>query len=315
MDVFADSILEKLRKEIYQNYQNQDISLFLCGGASKEQASFRFMLGKKIASLQSRYMYSVYYPETLFSEVINGYGKIDLLSLENHLANSVNAIVIPLQSPGTFTELGAFTNHDNLFPKLIIIIDERYRLKKSFINDGPIAYLKRNRKDSIIYGSFSCETENITELTYRVTEIARTISNQHPLPIKFDNPITSQLFYLCIIYLFDPILITDFKKIVYRYNDNQKEYYNADTILSYLITQCNIRVINNKMLTFKESSFTTILERKGYKVHQISRLIIFLSDLRVSALNLYYRKNGVNFGEGGASIYRQLEITKLLSKT
>lgn len=311
----AYSIIDELRREIYGEYRSQDISIFLCGGASKDQALFRYRLGKTITTLQSKYMYSVYYPETLFTEVMSGYKRVDLLKLENQLAESVNSVVIPLQSPGTFTELGAFTNHKELFSKLIVIMDQEYKTKKSFINDGPIAYLKKNRRESIIYGDFSCTRNNIKELAYKVTEVARSISTNYALPEKLDNPITSQLFYLCVIFLFDPISITDFERIVSKLSNKPIGYYGTDTILSYLITQCNIRVLNNKLLTFKESSFTNILSRKGYKDNQIWKLVSFLSKLRIQALNLYYRRNGVIFGEGESSIYRQLEITNLLLKT
>jgi len=50
----------------------------------------------------------------MFIEFILGHQKQDLLTLENLLADSVNTVVILLQSPGTFTELGAFTNYEKL---------------------------------------------------------------------------------------------------------------------------------------------------------------------------------------------------------
>lgn len=69
-----------------------DITIFLCGGTSKEEATFRSSLGKHLMSLKLKYRYSVYFPENMFFEMILGHKKYDLLSLENLLANSVNCI-------------------------------------------------------------------------------------------------------------------------------------------------------------------------------------------------------------------------------
>jgi len=100
------------------------------------------MLGDKIHNIKAKNTYNVYYPETLFAEIANGYQRRDLLTLENLLALSVTSIVVPLESPGTFAELGAFANHEILKDKLIIITNPKHKMARSFINDGPIAKVK-----------------------------------------------------------------------------------------------------------------------------------------------------------------------------
>ena len=60
---------------------------------------------------------------------------IDLLIFEEFLAEVSDAIILFVESPGSFCELGAFAYADALFSdKLIIVMDEEYRESKSFIS-------------------------------------------------------------------------------------------------------------------------------------------------------------------------------------
>lgn len=64
---------------------------------------------------------------------------IDLLIFEEFLAEVSDAIILFVESPGSFCELGAFAYADALFSdKLIIVMDEEYRESKSFISTGPV---------------------------------------------------------------------------------------------------------------------------------------------------------------------------------
>ncbi|MEL3906566.1 MAG: retron St85 family effector protein [Treponema sp.] len=287
-------IIKKLINFLKANYLGKDISLFLCGGAAAQQAKFRYSLGKKISDLKSKYIYSIYYPETLFMELLLGHNATDSLRLENYLAESVNAIVIPLQSPGTFTELGAFSNHHLLKDKLIVIIDPKYKLKNSFINSGPIKLLKEETQSQIIYSEMNLTT--INQLSYDITEAARTIVKVQPLSISFDNIVSSQLLYLCIVYIFDPVDIDLFRTIIKYVNQGNILPYKEETILANITRQGNIKVIENKKLTFAENGFNITLQKNGFNNKHIKDLLLKLSEYRVDALNVYFRKKGVNFG-------------------
>ena len=195
-------IANKLNKQFLDKSQNlNEISIFLCGGSGKEEKKFRREVGEKISSKLSNYKYSIYYPEDMFIELILGYQKQDLLTLENLLADSANAVVILLQSPGTFTELGAFTNYKKLYNKLIVIIDPRFARKRSFINLGPIRFLKTKSKILFI----PMDNSNFNKLIEQITDTARDMA-KHSLPIRdLTNPIFAYRFYLALIYIFEPI--------------------------------------------------------------------------------------------------------------
>lgn len=70
---------------------------------------------------------------------------IDLLTFEEFLAEVSDAIILFVESPGSFCELGAFAYAEKLFSdKLIIVIDEEYKDDKSFIITGPAAKAKKD---------------------------------------------------------------------------------------------------------------------------------------------------------------------------
>ncbi|MDD2220387.1 MAG: retron St85 family effector protein [Clostridia bacterium] len=70
---------------------------------------------------------------------------IDLLTFEEFLAEVSDAIILFVESPGSFCELGAFAYADALFSdKLIVVMDEKYRGSRSFISTGPVLKAKGN---------------------------------------------------------------------------------------------------------------------------------------------------------------------------
>ena len=276
------------------DYLAKETSIFLCGGATKKQSQFRFSLGKKIENNKSKYAYSIYYPETLFSEILLGHNKSDLLSLENFLADSVNAVVIPLQSVGTFTELGAFANHPRLKDKLIVLIDPKFKLDNSFINSGPIKFLKNKSTSIVMYSKFS-GFHNMVKLSYRITIAARKIKAQNPLKPTIENPLISKLFYMSLIYIFDPIKIELFKGIIEYLIPKDENYAIRDTILSTILKEKNIKLIYNDLISFNESGFKLYLRNIGFTENDVKGLLSELSKYRITAINFYYRKEGINY--------------------
>ena len=68
-----------------------------------------------------------------------------MLTFEEFLAEVSDVIVLFVESPGSFCELGAFSYAEKLFSdKLIIVIDEKYKGDKSFIITGPTAKAEKD---------------------------------------------------------------------------------------------------------------------------------------------------------------------------
>ncbi len=127
-----------IRDRIFIPSYSRKTTVFLCGADLGDSKTGRH----KLAKLFEKYpRYKLLYPEDLFDDLMAGQGQQSLLVLENILADSVDCIAILLQSPGTFTELGAFSNHARLCNKLIIVIDKEFN--KLYISMSHNGYLKR----------------------------------------------------------------------------------------------------------------------------------------------------------------------------
>lgn len=277
-------IVKKLEnKFLISSELNKEISIFLCGGASKEEAEFRCKLGDRISSIKSKYRYSVFYPESLFLELILGHKSYDLLSLENLLANSVNTVVIPLQSPGTFTELGAFSNHSGLNNKLTIIIDPKYEHNNSFINTGPIRYLKKNTDSQIIFNKM--DSAHINLLAKKISESGRKISKKNPVIPSIENPLTSYEFYYATIFILDPIPKRTVLKIasILTQNDSKLAMTVAETVINTLIKGYKI-VQKGDVLTVPKLGVEGLVNSFN-TVKRSTEMLEFMSDLRYKSLN------------------------------
>jgi len=294
---YTDKSIISIAKEVKARFLDQylkeeDITIFLCGGASHDEYMFRQLLGDKISSIKSKYRYVVYRPEDMFLELILGHGKYDLLRLENLLAESVSAIVIPLQSPGTFTELGAFANNSRLQNKLVIVMEPQYKNSSSFINIGPIRYLKTQTNSFIIHHELN--KDSIEPLAQKITEAARDISKKNPLLPSLTNPIVCKDFYHALISIFDPILTKEVEDIAHAlngYTDIEAINTAAETTINDLINQRKV-AIKDGMLTVPPDKFEEFVLSFGTQ-KRAQHIIKFISDLRLKALNRTLRRRVV----------------------
>lgn len=80
---------------------------------------------------------------------------IDLLTFEEFLAEISDDIILFVESPGAFCELGAFSYANGLFSnKLTIVIDPKYKGDDSFIMKGPTKKAEKNGSN-IIYAKLN----------------------------------------------------------------------------------------------------------------------------------------------------------------
>jgi len=61
--------------------------------------------------------------------------------MEKRLAELADVVILVVESPGTFAELGAFSLHPVLRKKLLPILDNQFEHDASFINTGPIRWI------------------------------------------------------------------------------------------------------------------------------------------------------------------------------
>jgi hypothetical protein len=217
-----------------------------------------------------------------------GHQKHDLLSLENILANSVHAVAIILHSPGTFAELGAFANHPILSQKLIVVIDPKYRNHRSFINLGPIRYLRTKTTSKILH--LSLEPENLDNLATAIAEASREIAKAASPKNDLTNPLAAYQFFLAAIHVFDPVPKAGLMNLVdsLRPGDGKLVRTVGETVVNSLVNERKVFFNGVDLSITPEGMNELILSgRTKTRIKTRSRL---LSKIRVQALNLCLRK-------------------------
>jgi hypothetical protein len=142
--VFDPRVIGRIAKSIstdaFPHYRASNITTFLVGARSDKKSSIRQSI-RDALSMQRPYRrrLDVYYPEDLFEEVLRRSSSNNLLTLENHLAESVHCVVVILEkdSPGAIAELGAFANHTELSKRLVVVVDERHNSQEVSVDDSP----------------------------------------------------------------------------------------------------------------------------------------------------------------------------------
>ena len=211
------TIISQIYEDVFRRIYHKEVDLFLCGGASSAKCtSYRDRLRAEIEKRQKKLCkddVSIYYPEDLFSEIL-ARKKTDLLSLEEILAENSDLIIIVCESPGSFTELGAFVNNDATCKKVTAFVQSKYKNDKSFINQGPIEYLRKHNTGCEPVQTFN---QDIEEMCDKAMDIIgqtrrRLIRSSQKQSLSL---ISGQVcFIMLLLYFFDSLAYDELRKTV-----------------------------------------------------------------------------------------------------
>lgn len=196
-------IAKSINIEIFNKFRRRGLTVFLVGAGQEAPKSMRDSVRGELSEKRYYNWLDIYYPEELFEELILSQPHMDLLSLENLLGKSVHAVVIILESSGAISELGAFANHPDLCNRLVVIVDKKYKKKKSFIMLGPVRYLKEKTKSIVIFHNL--RNPEIKSLSMNIRHAVRQISEGVKLDTSVANPIAAQQFLLAVLFAMEPL--------------------------------------------------------------------------------------------------------------
>ena len=286
-------IAGRLKEHFLKASELSNISIFLCGGAKEEEGELRRALGSALTAVKSKYRYSIYYPEDMFVELVLGHQRQDLLTLENLLARSVSAVVILLQSPGTFTELGAFSNHDLLKNKLVVVVEPRYRTVQSFINTGPLRHLRKETSSRILF--LKMTQANLNSMVKAISQASREIGSAHPPKRDLTNPISCYEFYLALLYVLDPVPRNAIPLIVRSLEPNQTALAQtaAETVVNGLVNNGDALLVSQNLIISSKGE-ENLFAGAG-STRRLEALKEMISELRTIALNGLLRRRYKKF--------------------
>ena len=193
--------------DVFSNIKKGNIDVFLCGAAStKKKTSYRDLLRNELKKAKR---VSILYPEDLFMELLNR-KNYDLLTLERLLATNSDYIVIVCESPGSFTELGAFVNNSETVDKVIVLLQTKYKNAKSFIRQGPVEYVRSKEKSRVIY--YNADILEASEKIKKILYNKNNSGKKQKDSFKDLNIISGQYnFVLLLLYFYKTLTV---KKLV-----------------------------------------------------------------------------------------------------
>lgn len=266
--------------------QSNEINVFLIGARLSETDSLRWKIYDSLKKIKD---VNLYFPEYIFEEQI--FQKTnDLLSLENLLAESVHAIVLCVESAGSLTELGAFSNHKLLKNKLIVYLDKKYEKDKSFVNIGPARYLKQKTRSKVYWHPFEkFDRNNRTDLINSIREIKKTSK----IKSNLTNPIFAERYLLSLLYVLGNATKKDIINIIKTFEDLgdniQKSITIVDSSISMLLKR---RMISNY------PHYQLTQNGRGKLLRELEEKFVYneLDRLRLDMINLSLRKYWNNVG-------------------
>ena len=278
------SISKKIRDDIYKPAYGFRTTVFLCGADINKIDGIRYKIAK---ALTREFWYDIIYPEDIFDELLYSSKTKDLLSLEGLLAESVDAIVIIPESPGSLAELGAFANDEKLRKKLICVVDKKYKKDKSFINQGPLKLVKKTNPFGLVFidpSDIENEKDKLISALKKMKKVSAKTDDKISL-LQLEN------FLLPSIYLLEPVSKDVLINLVASAAaDEKNSFQTTTTALTILIKKKQIHLTNEGYKITKlglENFFAfqktqTRIKRQSEKIE--------MDNIRLEILNLKNRK-------------------------
>ncbi len=279
----CNRISNKIRDDIYKPAFNFRTTVFLCGADITQRDKIRY----KVANALQKWFWSdIIYPEDIFDELLYSSKTKDLLSLEGLLADSVDAIVLIPESPGSFAELGAFANDEKLRNKLICVVDKKYKKDKSFINQGPLRLVKKANQFGLIF----IDPENIDE---EIDKLISSLRKMKKVSAKRGDKISLlqlENFLLPTIYLLEPVFKNTLVNLVISATEDElNSFQTTTTALTILLKKKKIQLTPSgyKLTNLGLQTFFAFQKTKTRSKKQDE--MIEIDNLRLEILNLKYR--------------------------
>lgn len=185
-----DELIGRMKSDRYR-FRRHGLSVFLCGGANSVRRNrLRDYLQKHVQNLLG-----VFYAERVWEHLTAHASSMSALQMEAELARLADIVIVIVESPGTFAELGAFSLSDELRAKMLPIVDSKYKGQESFIITGPLRWIDQ---DSLfrpaIYVNLDTVLDCVAQVEQRLSRIPM------PKSVKVHKLADSRrhlVFFLC----------------------------------------------------------------------------------------------------------------------
>lgn len=200
-------LVRQLKAKKY-SYRHLRPIVFLCGGQRSHRRDV-------VAQYMRRHTDAVvFYADDVWLQLATS-ASHNALKMEQDLAALSDAVVVVVESPGTFAELGAFSLVGPLRQKLLPILDSAFVREQSFIRTGPVAWVDEDSAfKPCIWVDFNVIGDAAANLKERLQRIERpsrsTVDN-----IEIQSSSKHMLFLIAdVVALFGPVTAEHVKEII-----------------------------------------------------------------------------------------------------
>jgi hypothetical protein len=207
------ALIGRIRAPKYR-FRRLEPVIFLCGGAgSSRRDDIHNYLTSHHPALH------VFRAEVVWNQIAKRNDR-SALQLEADLAALADMVVIVVESPGTFAELGAFALSDDLRKKLLPILEIKHRHKDSFLETGPVRWID---EDSFFRPAIWAPHATILLAVNELQERLKRIPKSKPTTVT-DIPANRKhlLFFICdLVALVQPASVELVQALVRRALDDE----------------------------------------------------------------------------------------------
>lgn len=282
----CEKLAHKIKTEIYEPVIGFKRSVFLCGADVHQPGKLRSQIAETLIHKWYAHYFDLIFPEVIFDDLLYSSNSKDLLSLENLLADSVDAVVIIPESPGSFTELGAFVNSEKLRKRVVCVLDRRYKKDKSFINRGPLKLIKESHRERVLF----INPDNVETEVDKLRTVLFSMDRPKDRGIVKINLLQIENFVLPAIYLLEPVSRDTLVKLVeYASNDVENGYPITVTALTSLSKQRHVELTGSGYKLTKLGIESYIRIRKQGSRSKTQPKTNLLDKIRLDILNYSLR--------------------------
>jgi hypothetical protein len=221
-----EHLIARLRAEIHFFKRTPPI-LFVCGGNRSERRS------RLVDYLKGRHKALVFLADDVWLHLAKT-PDLNALAMEAHLAELADMVILVVESPGTFAQLGAFAVGDTLRRKLLPILDQRYRQAESFIATGPVRWVDADSRFApCVFADFDVILSAAAELDARIARI------QHPPRVSrvapgslVENPRLTLFFLSDLVAIVGPASASDLRYYLQRVVDRPTQQATVEQALA-----------------------------------------------------------------------------------
>lgn len=245
-----DRLIKDLQSDGYR-FRKLAPVIFLCGGmgSTPRDTLCNYLSRKYKTKLQ------IFYAESVWVEIAARTSQ-NALEMEAELAALADLLIIIVESPGTFAELGAFSLSTRLRKKLLPVVDPLYKNASSFIMTGPLRWIDDDSHFSpTVYAPLIRILEMVDEIEERISRIEK------PRSMRLEDLTQSPKHLL--------FFMTDLISVIYPATFEMIEHY-----LTRIIPSIKQNNINIPMLIGLGVAMNLIKRHDAYEANCLTPLFV-----------------------------------------